>query len=555
MADLLDLPLPAEPIEELVDDVEMEEEIPVPAGFHVPTFQMDSDTEPLSQESAAVLAAALAIEQQRDSRGEDPLQRADPWSASLRLLADARQSDRAGVNSPLVPTSGPIATAPSPGSAASGSLAKTLFPSPGCTASGSLASANTGMEGGNTNRRPAATRPEAQAHRPKASISKVRVNGPVANGSSGSQRAGGRGTGSASAAEPAKATGAPPAQVPLAATAAAPSANAVWPAPLGTAAGSSAPRSDASSSAYSSTDAPTMADMLTLFEDFQRKTQATVSESQTVLARNLQGEVHGLLTKFQTAVQTEFQQQHSEIRELKSMWNDTEDDRQRIWTELNRINAKLATVDSAPAAAQAMREEAFDADPDPTKIRVNTQELIDKAALSEGIAGWLLEADLGDHYELLGPDHGIAKNWVVQLQGAEGLAARRVRKALDLLRGADGEWRQLQATSPLGRPINLYVSKDKNQKQMATERLSKKLFTILKELSCLRGKKMHLLKREGMVCVAWKPLARIEPEASGAYTLFWNASKVAEHGVNKAEVVESLAAASGGGADGVEWSR
>jgi len=80
----------------------------------------------------------------------------------------------------------------------------------------------------------------------------------------------------------------------------------------------------------------------------------------------------------------------------------------------------------------------------------------------EAVEPWLRQLDVEGHfYRVCGGPKLVGKRFTVQFEGAAGLAAARVRKALALLRNRDG-WTQLSASSPTGRPIQLFPSMDEN---------------------------------------------------------------------------------------------
>lgn len=138
--------------------------------------------------------------------------------------------------------------------------------------------------------------------------------------------------------------------------------------------------------------------------------------------------------------------------------------------------------------------------------------------------------------------------------GDEGLAARRVNKAMGLLKGSDGVWRKFVCVTPSGEQAEVYISRDKNRRQILTEQISKKLKTVLEEKVDNGKTSLHLLRSEGMVTYKWQPLARVSPYADGSFQVHWNPStlrKLPE--LSKNDVLEELENLHGTKADGIEW--
>eukprot|EP00973_Karenia_brevis_P065911 9162223-Karenia_brevis.AAC.1 len=99
--------------------------------------------------------------------------------------------------------------------------------------------------------------------------------------------------------------------------------------------------------------------------------------------------------------------------------------------------------------AQSYVDLDWDAIPDQTKLRINTTSNVSRASLLSALGSWLSHFDSAD-WILLGPSVGVDKNWSIKFSGPAGPAARRARKAMQLLRGEDGSWHKYQAESPCG---------------------------------------------------------------------------------------------------------
>ena len=131
---------------------------------------------------------------------------------------------------------------------------------------------------------------------------------------------------------------------------------------------------------------------------------------------------------------------------------------------------------------------------------------------------------------------------------------RRCRKFFDHLRtsGIGSEWRRVSCAGPINQIVQLYIGPDKNRKQVQTEILSKKAATIIREE--IPAARIHLLRAEGIVTLAWRPLCRLTVFPDGSFDLHWNPKALSTCGLNKAIVLEGLEGATvREGSDDIEW--
>ena len=99
-------------------------------------------------------------------------------------------------------------------------------------------------------------------------------------------------------------------------------------------------------------------------------------------------------------------------------------------------------------------------------------------------------------------------------------------------------------------------SQQTKRRRIATEKLVKRAYWSVKEELESQGKKLHMLKAEGMVCVGWKPLLRLTPYPDGSYDCHFNPKMVQATGVEKQVILDALEGASRGGfgiSDDIEW--
>jgi hypothetical protein len=168
----------------------------------------------------------------------------------------------------------------------------------------------------------------------------------------------------------------------------------------------------------------------------------------------------------------------------------------------------------------------------------------------EATADWLRDSGLQQSdFDIMGPALGRA--WRVEFTGADGLGTRRARKASQALRRADGSWLDLHARGPTG-DVRLYIAEDKSMRQVRVEQAGKKLLGAIKQVH--PGMPSMLLRREGAVAIAWKPICKVDfTGAEAPATILWNNTAAAAAGIDRTQVIQAFEAATGSTAS-IQWS-
>eukprot|EP00973_Karenia_brevis_P041462 5736932-Karenia_brevis.AAC.1 len=131
--------------------------------------------------------------------------------------------------------------------------------------------------------------------------------------------------------------------------------------------------------------------------------------------------------------------------------------------------------------AQTYVDLDWDSIPDQTKLRINTTSNVSRASLLNALGSWLSHFDSAD-WILLGPTVGVDKDWSIKFSGPAGPAARRAKKAMQLLRNDDGSWHKYQAESPSGDAVDIFIANDKSPKQRRVETTTKRLGRVFESL-------------------------------------------------------------------------
>ena len=278
----------------------------------------------------------------------------------------------------------------------------------------------------------------------------------------------------------------------------------------------------------------------------------------TALAENVTKaagtQVENLFRKYDEKIQARLSDHEATMAELSRRGDQVERSQEAMKQDVERLQRALAVAEnSVNEVAASAAVEDFDRPPDPTIFRMNTSEQVARSAVREAIGPLILEAGIPvGQWDLLGDANGIGRNFAVRLSGAGSLAARRVKKIMSLRRAADGSWREnVKVNTPLGRQVEIYLSFDKNPKQLRTEQGSRKLFKAFKAVH--PSKQIHVDKRSGIVSVDWHACAKLVPNPEpNSFVVQWNAAIVARAEVNKPAIMEAFNAASGSDA-GIQW--
>lgn len=299
---------------------------------------------------------------------------------------------------------------------------------------------------------------------------------------------------------------------------------------------------------------PVRSELAQILSNFNSRTKRAVDAAQSKLQQELHAEVHHLLAELDASNQRQFQEHASQISELRLATKDLRKEFETLVTELTAVRASICSITAPRAIETEARDESFDAPPNPTIIRLNCHEMVDRGAVAASIQGWLSEAELAlaDQVDLRGPVGGLSKKWTLIFHGAPALAQRRVRKALLLLKSSDGQWRNFEVTTPTTRVLPLYIGPDKNPKRIATEVLAKKAHKEIERQ--LPGKKLHLLKADGIITINGRSLCKVTPYADGSFDLHWVARQLGSLQVSKADVIAACEVSRRASAEEVEWS-
>ena len=221
--------------------------------------------------------------------------------------------------------------------------------------------------------------------------------------------------------------------------------------------------------------------------------------------------------------------------------------------QLLRLQRMCEASHSPPATAAFVKSERWDALPDESIIRISSEALVKRTAVVESFAS-LAEGVLEEDTWALRGAQTVDRDWVLQMGGDAGLAKRRRDKFLESLRPTQpgGRWKEAWVQTPTGAWIKLYLNRDKNSKQVASETLLKKVVQV--------GKAQYprldwQLNRKDMCITAdWIPVIMCEVFESKAFQLKFNPDFVTEHNIDKQNFKSLVEARYSRRQDGIQWS-
>lgn len=157
-----------------------------------------------------------------------------------------------------------------------------------------------------------------------------------------------------------------------------------------------------------------------------------------------------------------------------------------------------------------------------------------------------------NQWELTG-QRAVGNRFAERLVGEPRAAARRAALMLAALRSADGQWQDLESEAADGGMARLYLSEDKNGRQLRGEAELRRLVRALRQMYPERqffGNKAKLI-----VSSDWRSLAKVEVgECSEPVVTKWNQLYVEEIGLDKA-AVEEMKAGNAAPREEVQWSQ
>ena len=287
-----------------------------------------------------------------------------------------------------------------------------------------------------------------------------------------------------------------------------------------------------------------------------------LSDNINLQGNNLSNQVQGVASKIDAMdsrlsgveqnlglCQSTLSKHENEIQPLFKRIRDIESNTSGLEKRAKDLESRMAIAEQTEFDSSNSN---FDRPPNPTIIKANAKVLLSKDAITSAFASLVEKVSLKpDCFKVIGSP--VAQYFSFQLLGAPNLARDRAQKILQSLRAEDGSWDRFLVKDPAGSLVQVFLGPDKSPKQIRVEVLSKKLSQILESKGF---KEVHANRRQGQVCVGWRPLVMVDVLDRDHAELLWDAAYAAQLKVKVSEIcTEFRTSAPSGAASAVKWER
>ena len=255
-----------------------------------------------------------------------------------------------------------------------------------------------------------------------------------------------------------------------------------------------------------------------------------LAEWKEAVATSVGSSTQELLRKYDASSQKRLASIEGSMHSLRANQDQVSNEQKKMREDLDKIKAQLLIAENASGIRDAIDNDNFDREIDPTIIKINSRKPVGHEFLKKAASDWL-DPSFADLYKVQGETAELIKSITVQFKGIPVVAAKHVDRALRSLRRDDGSWTQLTAKDEAGESVNIYAGPDKSSKQVRTEIDSKKLHTIFQQL--YPGTKFHLLRRDGVISVNFKKLARVVPQPDKETIIEWDFDTASSVSIDK----------------------
>ena len=266
-----------------------------------------------------------------------------------------------------------------------------------------------------------------------------------------------------------------------------------------------------------------------LLAEWKAHSESIVQSSQSSVQQHLNESLHSLMRKADQNTQRQFQQQQSQISAtdqrvigLEGAMQAMQIANQQLWSEMEVVKKAAAVVSHSPQL-NLDEDERWEAQPDLGIVKGHCAQSISLQAFASAVAPWLQRCQMqpGVDFEFGGDSSVVQTDWIIIFSGLAGTAARKAQSCLKRLKISVGKYEEFWALSPVGNWIPLFISGDKNNKQVATEISSKRMKEVV-QARITQGEVVTAARREGVVCLGQVPLCVIMPKSCGDTVLQWN---------------------------------
>ena len=233
------------------------------------------------------------------------------------------------------------------------------------------------------------------------------------------------------------------------------------------------------------------------------------------------------------------------LRDLETGQEGIRADNAAMRMQVQQLRETLAIGERQAPMLPRIPEQDFDRMVDATILRINTPHIVLCDELTKVLLPWLDEAQTPQGSCRLvakGPlPDAPSRRFILSFTGDTGTAARRAGKARALLR-TDGRWREFGSyrTVTEGNDHRVFVSVDKNPRQLRTETDAKRLAASIREVAPPLADRLRLNRVDGLVSLDSLPLVRVRVAQDAATSLQWIATTADAAALDRAAVLTAF---------------
>ena len=267
---------------------------------------------------------------------------------------------------------------------------------------------------------------------------------------------------------------------------------------------------------------PDSPDLLALLSKSEKKVLSAVATAQDEFSTNFKALESSTKRRFAivhteiSSVKHEQTNQAKQITEIDAKYQTRFAEMEK---QLHMLSIETPLKDS-PGATSSSRP--WDGPIDETILRVETHARteISLQSLKAYLDALYVDANIDPaHFTVEGSD--LATRFIIQFQGAAGLAKRRLSQAVSAHREKTGKYKELSLADPLGSATRIYINPDENPQQIQTRRQTKSLGKQLRD--AYPSIKLFVKQADGRICIGWSSLVSLVPSPNNSPPkLQWN---------------------------------
>ena len=287
-----------------------------------------------------------------------------------------------------------------------------------------------------------------------------------------------------------------------------------------------------------------------LLDDFRQSVNTEVKSSIQAVEATITNKVDLLVRGANQISEKRIARVQDDVDNLAQAQRRTEKDVAELQQTVKEVRQSLAMAEKQEVTQRDLDTDDYARDPLLHVLKVGTEEAVPRENIKSVVDEWLAGQHVStEHYVFSGPNLGT--RFTLSFNGANGLGARRAKKANFSMRREDGSWDNLSTKSAGAANVKVYISPDKSPQAITKERMGKKLVRAFAEVH--PGIKVFFQKKSGVLTSNYKPLATMVSDSADDERVGWNSALVVESEINKERIMEAFFSNARSAAP-VQWS-